>query len=193
LAAHSCQTEGEALRFVEEQDVIKSDFLLVSGAMVANVDMRPALQAHMARRAANRQAIMTVVLHSRAARSAAAAAAASDDGCLAVVDPSNQQLLRMEQGKHSGHAVLGTHLLGERNCVAVRSACLRPGECLQAYRSHAADSTFLSCCMSHNSVSALPTCPHAPPPPRPAGAGRPAPVRCLCVRPRYSGPAERQL
>lgn len=120
MAAHSCQTEGEALRFVEEQDVIKGDFLLVGGAMAANVDLRPALQAHMARRAANRQAIMTIVLHSRATRSAAAAAAPSDDGCLAVVDPSNQQLLRMEQRMHVGHAALGTHLLGERNCIAVR-------------------------------------------------------------------------
>lgn len=122
MAAHSCQTEGEALRFVEEQDVIKGDFLLVGGAMAANVDLRPALQAHMARRAANRQAIMTIVLHSRTTRSAAAAAAPSDDGCLAVVDPSNQQLLRMEQRMHVGHAALGTHLLGERNCIAVRFA-----------------------------------------------------------------------
>lgn len=119
LAAPNCQTEGEALRFVEEQDVIKGDFLLVSGAMATNVDTRPAMHAHMARRAANRQAIMTVVLHSHAARSAAAAAAPSNDRCLAVVDPSNQQLLRMEQRMHVGHGVLGTHFLGERNCIAV--------------------------------------------------------------------------
>jgi len=127
LAAHSCQTEGEALRFVEEQDVIKGDFLLVSGAMATNVDVRPAIHAHMARRAANRQAIMTVVLHSRAAHSAAAAAGPAKDYCLAVVDPSNQQLLRMEQRMHVGHLALGTHLLGERNCIAVR-LCLDRGQ-----------------------------------------------------------------
>lgn len=44
MAAPGCRTEGEALRFVEQKDVIKGDFVLVSGCVVANADLKPAVQ-----------------------------------------------------------------------------------------------------------------------------------------------------
>lgn len=44
MTAPRCQTEGEALRFVEQKDVIKGDFVLVSGCIVGNADLQPALQ-----------------------------------------------------------------------------------------------------------------------------------------------------
>lgn len=120
LPAPGCHTEGEALRLVEEKDLIKGDFVLVSGCVVGNADLRPAMQAHLARRAADRQALMTLVLHRGAPGSAAAAAAAQQGACLAVLEPRSQQLLKLEHGGRSGHASLGTHMLGERNCIAVR-------------------------------------------------------------------------
>lgn len=122
LAAAGCTTEGEALRFVEERDVIKGDFVLVSGGVLANVDLRPAMQAHLARRSADRQALMTLVAQGGAAGGTAAAAAAAQERCLAVVDPRTQQLLKLEQGMRAGHASLGAHMLGERDCIAVRWA-----------------------------------------------------------------------
>ena len=124
IAALGCQTEGEALRLVEEKDLIKEDFVLVSGGVVANADLRPAVQAHLARRAADRQALTTLVMQSAVDGTAAAAAAARQQHnvCLALLDPRTQQLLKLEQADRSSHASLGTHMLGERNCVAVGAA-----------------------------------------------------------------------
>lgn len=47
ITAPGCQTEGEALRFVEQKDVIKGDFVLVSGCVVGNADLKPALQVRL--------------------------------------------------------------------------------------------------------------------------------------------------
>ena len=117
VVAPGCTTEGEALRFVEQKDVIKSDFVLLSGSLLGNADLRPAMAAHLARRAADRQAIMTLLLHG-----GTLPPGEPGDCCLTVLDPLNQQLLRLEQGARtgSGGATLGTHIMGERNSVVVR-------------------------------------------------------------------------
>lgn len=52
---------GEALRALDQKDIIKGDFILVSGDTVANVDLGPALAAHRARREKDKNAIMTMV------------------------------------------------------------------------------------------------------------------------------------
>ena len=130
VCAPGCATEGEALRFVEQRDIIKGDFLLVSGALVGNADLRPALQAHAARRVGDRQAIMTLLLHG-AASSGSTAASASDgsDGegfLLAALDSRTSQLLKLEHADVAGLAAasLGTHMFGERNSITVQ-ACSR--------------------------------------------------------------------
>jgi translation initiation factor eIF-2B subunit epsilon len=53
---------GEALRDVDNRGIITGDFLLVYGDLVANVPIDAPLQAHRARRAANKNAIMTMLL-----------------------------------------------------------------------------------------------------------------------------------
>lgn len=132
LPAPGCRTEGEALRLVEERDVIKGDFVLVTSAAAANADLRPVVQAHLARRAADRQAIMTLLLHGGVAGGGAAAPVAPHDRCLAVLDPRSLQLLKLEPGGRGAPASLSTHMLGERDSIAVRprSRLLRP--CLGA-------------------------------------------------------------
>jgi len=57
-----CASAGEALRIIDQRDIIKSDFVLVSGdTAVSNLNLAPALEAHRARRAADKNAIMTMV------------------------------------------------------------------------------------------------------------------------------------
>lgn len=200
LAAPGCQTEGEALRLVEERDVVKEDFVLVSGGVVANADLRPAVHAHMARRAADRQAIMTLVLHSGAARGAAAAAAAARERLLAVVDPASHQLLKLEQGGRAGAASLSTHMLGERNSVAVRFGC-------RCCCRRAVLCAWLACkqlATCRRAVQWVMACiaDGSPHPPHPhlthptlccTGLHQPAPVWHLRVRPRRPHAAQRQL
>lgn len=56
------------MRIIDQKDVIKSDFVLVSGDTVSNMDLAPALAAHRQRRAADKNAIMTMVSTAQDAR-----------------------------------------------------------------------------------------------------------------------------
>jgi translation initiation factor eIF-2B subunit epsilon len=59
--AHSV---GDFLRDLDKRGLISADFVLVHGDLVANISLDAALAKHRARREANREAIMTVVLRS---------------------------------------------------------------------------------------------------------------------------------
>ncbi|KAL4854088.1 putative translation initiation factor eIF-2B subunit epsilon [Chlorella vulgaris] len=119
LAAPGCLSEGEALRFVAQEDIVKGDFVLVSGSVLGNADLLPAMQAHAARRNADRQALMTLLLHRQS--SSATMPGTISGTCMVAADPCSKQLLRLEQCWTRGTTSLGTHIFGERNAVAVRS------------------------------------------------------------------------
>lgn len=61
IVSTSCLSVGEALRLVDDKDVIQNDFVLVSADTVTNVDLGPILAAHRARRETDKQAIYTMV------------------------------------------------------------------------------------------------------------------------------------
>ena len=61
LTAAACLSPGDVLRFVDQKDLIKNDFVLVTGDVVANFDLQAALASHKQRRAADRHAIMSMV------------------------------------------------------------------------------------------------------------------------------------
>ena len=61
ITSTSCLSSGEALRIIDQRDVVKSDFVLVSGDIVANVDLQSLVQAHKARRQQDKASIMTLV------------------------------------------------------------------------------------------------------------------------------------
>ena len=65
ITSTACLSAGEALRLVDQKDVIKSDFVLVSGDIVANADLKGLVQEHKTRRQQDKSAIMTMVSHSR--------------------------------------------------------------------------------------------------------------------------------
>ncbi|KAL8853291.1 MAG: hypothetical protein Q9221_001903 [Calogaya cf. arnoldii] len=53
---------GDAMRDLDNRDLIKGDFLLVSGDVVSNMAIEPALTRHRARRDRDKNSIMTMVL-----------------------------------------------------------------------------------------------------------------------------------
>ncbi len=55
-------SQGDFLRDLDKRAIIAGDFVLVHGDLVANVPLDPVLARHRARREANRDAIMTLVL-----------------------------------------------------------------------------------------------------------------------------------
>jgi NDP-sugar pyrophosphorylase family protein len=62
VVARNCLSAGEALRALDQKDIIKGDFVLLSADTVSNLDLAPALTAHRARREKDKNAIMTMVL-----------------------------------------------------------------------------------------------------------------------------------
>ena len=61
VVSTNCRSAGEALRLIDQKDVIKSNFILVSGDVVANLNIQPALQQHRTRRENDPNSIMTLV------------------------------------------------------------------------------------------------------------------------------------
>ena len=61
IVSTSCLSAGEALRIIDQRDCIKSDFVLCNADTVSNLSLAPVLEAHRARRAADKNAIMTLV------------------------------------------------------------------------------------------------------------------------------------
>ena len=59
IVSTNCISAGEALRLIDHKHVIRSDFILISGDTVANMDLRRPLEAHRERRKTERLAIMT--------------------------------------------------------------------------------------------------------------------------------------
>lgn len=53
---------GDAMRDLDRQDLITGDFLLVSGDVISNMNLEPALAKHRGRREKSKDAIMTMVL-----------------------------------------------------------------------------------------------------------------------------------
>ncbi len=61
VVSTSCLSAGEALRLMDQKDVIKSDFVLVGGDVIANLDLKSIILGHKKRRLEDRHAIMTMV------------------------------------------------------------------------------------------------------------------------------------
>lgn len=61
VVATNCRSAGDALRALDQQALIEDDFVLVSGDVVANLDLAAVVQEHQARKAKDNHAIMTMV------------------------------------------------------------------------------------------------------------------------------------
>ncbi|MCJ1287691.1 hypothetical protein MMC26_007043 [Xylographa opegraphella] len=62
LLKSTATSVGDAMRDLDKRDLISGDFLLVSGDVVSNLAIEPALAKHRSRREKDKNAIMTMVL-----------------------------------------------------------------------------------------------------------------------------------
>eukprot|EP00775_Hariotina_reticulata_P010863 gene10863-11017_t len=65
VTSTNCFSLGEAMRSLDQKDIIKSTFVLVSGDTVSNMDLRPALAAHKERIERDKDSIMTMGTRAR--------------------------------------------------------------------------------------------------------------------------------
>ena len=118
---------GDAMRDLDNRDLIKGDFLLVSGDVVSNMSMEPALARHRARREKNKDAIMTMVL-----KEAGADHRTKSKGSrpVFVIDPTTERCLYYEEmGSRRGrsrHVTLDPELLTSNPEIDVRDDLIDP-------------------------------------------------------------------
>ena len=109
------------MRDLDNRDLITGDFLLVSGDVVSNMSIEPALAKHRARREKNKDAIMTMVL-----REAGLGHRTKSKGSrpVFVIDPSAERCLYYEEmGSRKGrsrHITLDPELLTSNADIDVR-------------------------------------------------------------------------
>lgn len=61
IVSESCPSVGDALRDIDSQALIRSDFVLVSGDLVSNMDLREVIQKHKKLRERDKMVVMTNV------------------------------------------------------------------------------------------------------------------------------------
>ncbi|KAL8706205.1 MAG: hypothetical protein Q9201_000711 [Fulgogasparrea decipioides] len=112
---------GDALRDLDNRDLITGDFLLVSGDVVSNVSVEPALARHRERRKKDKNAIMTMILREAGINHRTKARGHKP---IFVIDPTVDRCLHYEEGhalSNSGrHISLDPDLLSDHAEIEVR-------------------------------------------------------------------------
>ncbi|KAF2272152.1 translation initiation factor eIF-2B subunit epsilon [Westerdykella ornata] len=85
---------GDAMRDLDSRGILVGDFLLVYGDVVSMAPLAPALAEHRARRAKDKDAIMTMVLREAGARHRTLA---QDVKPIFIIEPSTDRCLHFEQ------------------------------------------------------------------------------------------------
>jgi translation initiation factor eIF-2B subunit epsilon len=111
---------GDAMRDLDTRALLKGDFLMVYGDVVSNLPMESALAAHRARRAKDKNAIMTMVLREAGTTHRTKAQGTSP---VFVVDPTKNRCLHFEQMPNSDqthHLSIDPDLLKETQELDIR-------------------------------------------------------------------------
>ncbi|KAL8696135.1 MAG: hypothetical protein Q9224_002953 [Gallowayella concinna] len=112
---------GDAMRDLDSRALITGDFLLVSGDLVSNIAIEPALARHRGRREKDKNAIMTMVLcgsgiHHRIKT--------TNRKPVFVINPATDRCLHYEEihasGRNGRHVTLDPDLLSEHAEIEVR-------------------------------------------------------------------------
>eukprot|EP00762_Andalucia_godoyi_P007223 ANDGO_08100.mRNA.1 putative translation initiation factor eIF-2B subunit epsilon len=91
VVSKSAQSVGDALREVYDMDMIRNDFVLISGDVVSNFNLTSAIEKHRSRREKDKSCMMTMVMKPRPSTEENI-----DDLCV-VLDPNTDQILAFEK------------------------------------------------------------------------------------------------
>ncbi|GLJ49661.1 hypothetical protein SUGI_1053580 [Cryptomeria japonica] len=123
IESHDCVSVGDALRFIDQRNVVRGDFVLVSGDTVSNMSLKQVLQEHKERRKKDKLAVMTMVVKRTKPSSVTHQNRLGNDELLLAVDSETRQLLYYEDKKDSGKANEFTeNIILDRSIVADRPA-----------------------------------------------------------------------
>ena len=110
IVSNSCFSFGDAMRHLDTLDLIKRDFVLISGDVISNLKLDDVVKQHKARVAQDKRNMMTLIL--KQASHAHRTRPLADDAVLAI-DPATSQLLLYENDRSSSRISLDNTLLME--------------------------------------------------------------------------------
>lgn len=132
VVSTDCQSVGDAMRLLDHKDMLKSDFVLVSGDVITNMDLRGAVLEHRHRRAKDKSAIMTMVL--KGGMGGGRGLRLGDLGAVTVMDGGDGRLLRFEERRdadgsleESSTLALDSGFFDGRSAVTVRTDLIDTG------------------------------------------------------------------
>jgi len=124
ITSTACSSAGDALRELDSMAVIRSDpFILISGDVISNMDLKKAIAFHKEKRKSDPNAIITVSLKPVQSKGAAGARPLFDDLVVAL-DKGTNQLLLFDDNYHKSDVKLPIQILKEHSGIVYRTDLL---------------------------------------------------------------------
>ncbi|CAN6451582.1 unnamed protein product [Victoria cruziana] len=123
IESHDSISAGDALRLIYEKNVIRGDFVLISGDTVSNMSLADALQEHKQRRKKDPLAVMTMVIKQSKPSSVSCRTRLGNDELFIGIDTENNELLYYEDRADysKGLISLDKTLLSERPALLLQN------------------------------------------------------------------------
>ena len=122
LSSSSCLSAGDAVREIDSMGVIRSDpFILISGDVVTNMNLKAAIEFHKERRKADSNAVMSVTLK-RVQRNAGIEPVMDD--LVIGMDRTTQQVVLFENDISKKDVSIPLEIMAEHPCLSVRTDLL---------------------------------------------------------------------
>ncbi|KAL8090381.1 uncharacterized protein LOC141697203 [Apium graveolens] len=120
IESHNCVSAGDALRLIYEKNVIRGDFILISGDTVSNMSLTEALQEHKERRRKDSNAVMTMVVKQSKPSPVTHQSRLGTDELIMASDPDTKQLLYYEdKAEHLKGISLDKAMLSENASISL--------------------------------------------------------------------------
>jgi len=122
IVGKGVHSEGDALRHLDQLDLIKGDFVLMSGDIVTNLSLTAVLQQHRARAQRDKSMLMSLVLKqvNRTDNAAAGGVRSLDDDSVIGLVPSTGQVLLYHNKWSESSVELHSEMFTRHPCVQYR-------------------------------------------------------------------------
>ncbi|KAJ4849694.1 hypothetical protein Tsubulata_006720 [Turnera subulata] len=97
IESHDSISAGDALRLIYERNVIRGDFVLISGDTVSNMSLNQVLKEHKERKKKDSNAVMTMVIKQSKSSPVTHQSRLGTDELFMAIDPGTKQLLYYEE------------------------------------------------------------------------------------------------
>lgn len=116
IISEDCPSVGDALRDIDAQSLIRSDFVLVSGDLVANMQLREVIQKHRELKKKDKMLVMTCVYKKAKPKHRTRSI---EDDILICTSALNGQLLHCEKPMKQSHMNIPLSLLEDHSEIEV--------------------------------------------------------------------------